>query len=129
MLGIELLEIVIERVAMHEVRGVGSGQKIEVLAKTLLGARGVPPAFGIELTPRFHAADKQTQSRPQAQRGGINDLSGASRLRKVREPMAEVRKEVADGLRQARPERRQRLYGNALARAAARRAVTWRRMI
>jgi hypothetical protein len=38
MFRIELDEVVIERVAMHEVRGVGSGKKIEVLAQRLVGA-------------------------------------------------------------------------------------------
>jgi len=43
--------------------------------------------------------------------------------------MAESWEKVANGLGQALPERRQWLDYDALARAAARRAVTWRRTI
>jgi len=37
---------------VHEVRGRGVGQPIEVLEQALLGAGGVAPRFVVELPPR-----------------------------------------------------------------------------
>lgn len=36
---------------MHQIRGIGSGQKIEVLKQQLFRTGGIPPTFGIELSP------------------------------------------------------------------------------
>ena len=62
MFRIELREVVIERVAVHDVQSVGSGQEVEVLAQTLFGAGRIPATLGVELSTRSQAADKQTQS-------------------------------------------------------------------
>jgi len=56
---IEFLQVVVERIPVHQVGRVRRGQHVDVLAQALPGAGGVPPGFVVELPSRARPRTKR----------------------------------------------------------------------
>ena len=125
----ELLQIIVERVSMHQIGRICFGQTVQILKQALLGCGGVLTGFVVKLPTRPQTAHKKTEPRPDAKFLHIYNLPGATKLEKITDPAVEAGKKVPDSFRQRIPQQRQRFYCGAFTRAAARCERTYWRMI